>query len=99
MGKNHYTKREREGLCKKYQSSNKSRKAFCEGNGISTKSLSRWLLKSEARAKAGKFEPIGELMISNDILTEIMLPSGIKIKLRMEEAGVSRLIKGLVKWK
>lgn len=87
-----YSEAERELLCKKYQTGKRSRKEFCEAHDISTKSLSRWLLKTQRQ----KFVAIGELPASNDILAEINLPSGINIKLRLKEAEFPRLIKGLL---
>lgn len=94
MAKHNYTQKEREELCKEYESGNQSRKSFCREHDISTKSLSRWL--NASKAKAEKFVAIGELRAASDILTEIALPGGINIRLQLDAAKLSCLIKDLL---
>ena len=95
MKKNHYTEAEREALCKEYLASNQTRKAFCAAQDISTKSLSRWLF-TVSREQEPKFVPIGELTAATDVSTEIRLPNGIDIKLRLQASEISGLIRGLI---
>ncbi len=94
MTKNYYTEAEREALCNKYLASKQTRKEFCAAQDISTKSLSRWL-SNVSRAQKPRFVPIGKLTTPTDVATEITLPNGINIKLRLPTSAISSLIKGL----
>ena len=95
MTKNYYTEAEREALCKKYLSNKQTRKEFCAAQDISTKSLSRWL-SNISKAPESKFVPIGKLTAPTDVATEIRLPNGVDIKVRLQASEISSLIRGLV---
>lgn len=95
MSKHYYPEAEREALCKEYLASKQTRKEFCAAHDISTKSLSRWL-SNVSKAQEPRFVPIGELTAVTDVATEIRLPNGIDIKLRLQASEISGLIRGLV---
>lgn len=91
-----YTKAQRQQLCDKYLSGKQNRKEFCEKHDVSTKSLSRWLLKKASQPQEVKFRSIGKLSASTNILTEINLPNGINLKLQLEIEKLHHLVKGLL---
>lgn len=99
MSKRYHTKTKRKQLCERYLESGQTQKQFSAEQGISSKTLSRWLNAGEnKKAKPLKFLPVGEIkpLIG---LAEIILPNAIKIRLQIEVEKLSTIAQGLLSCK
>lgn len=75
-----------------WQQSGKSKKAYCEENGINEATFYYWFSRSKENdtASRGSFTRIDKAARTSDI--EIIYPNGVRIKTEKDLALVSQLI-------
>lgn len=75
-----------------WQTSGKSKKAYCSENGINEATFYYWFSRSnENDTASGSFITIDKTTRSNDI--EVIYPNGVRIKVENDLALLSQLIR------
>jgi hypothetical protein len=101
--KSHYqkpTEEEKLALCKRWQASGLSQKAFCEQNGVAKSSLYKWHKKFCLNAEStlpgfARLNTVSEQSTQEKVSMELKLPNGAILQLSLSSNDVFALIQDL----